>query len=134
MQSDLLNAVAHELRREHLRRYANSKGCELSDALISAALQNHGSKQSQYKCGACIRWLLAHRCPVPQRLDPTELYIVNVKQHMLKERRTWALVVLRRPPVSGLPTLPLSCCESILESADLWIPLKHAPGVQQLAS
>lgn len=110
-----------------MRRYANSMGCELSDSLISAALKNHGSKQTQYKCGACIRWLLAHRCPVPQRLDPTELYIINVKQHMLKERRTWGLAVLRRPPVSGLPSLPLSCCESILESADLWIPLKQAP-------
>ena len=127
LSTGLARSTSHSGSSPSACRYAVSKGCELSDELISAALQNRGSKQSQYKSGACIRWLLAHRCPVPARLEPTDLYIVSVKRHMLKERRTWAMAVLRRPPVSGLPSLPLSCCESVLARAELWIPLSQAP-------
>ncbi|KAK9862406.1 hypothetical protein WJX84_005637 [Apatococcus fuscideae] len=103
-------------------RYAHRQGCQLTEALIPAALHNHGSKKTQQNCGSCIRWLLAHRCPVPHQLDPTDLYIVSVKRHMLKERRTSSLAVLRQPSLSGLSSVPLSCCERILQAADLWTP------------
>ena len=103
-------------------RYAHRQGFQLTEALIPAALHNHGSKKTQQNCGSCIRWLLAHRCPVPHQLDPTDLYIVSVKRHMLKERRTSSLAVLRQPSLSGLSSVPLSCCERILQAADLWTP------------
>ena len=108
-------------------RYANSQGCSLAESQLLAALRSCGSKLNQHKCGACVRWLLAHRCPMPQMLDSMDLYIVGVKQQMLKERRTATMAVLRHSALSRLPSLPLACCELILQSADLWIPAVTEP-------